>query len=99
MMRRAPRRSRRPSRRRVRGREEGRRIEEQEAQREGLDERAKELLWQYLQSTDTNEIIRLKAEQQEVLDQLEAAKAELARLRGEATGSRRPRPTPTRQPG
>jgi hypothetical protein len=64
-----------------------------------LDQRAKDLLWQYLQSTDTNEILRLKAEQQEVLNQLEAAKAELARLRGEAPAGGGPPPEPTRQPG
>jgi hypothetical protein len=62
-----------------------------------LDEQANQLLWEYLQSTDTNEILRLKAEQKEVLDRLEAAKAELARLRGEAGVG--PAPTPTRQPG
>ena len=57
-----------------------------------LDERAKELLWQYLQSNDTNEINRLKAEQQQVLNQLEAAKADLARAQGRASSSRqRPR--------
>jgi hypothetical protein len=39
-----------------------------------LDSRAQTLLWQYLQSTDTNEILSLKAEQQEVLDQLPDAK-------------------------
>lgn len=65
-----------------------------------LDERAKELLWQYLQSNDTNEISRLKAEQQQVLNQLEAAKADLERVRGAAPrpGSG-PAPEPTRQPG
>jgi hypothetical protein len=65
-----------------------------------LDARAKELLWQYLQSTDTSEINRLKAEQQEVLNELEAAKADLARIKGEPPppggGSA---PEPTRQPG
>jgi hypothetical protein len=64
----------------------------------GLDAQAKQLLWQQLQSTDTNEILRLKAEQQGVLDQLETARAELARLRGEgppATAT----PEPTREPG
>jgi TolA-binding protein len=66
-----------------------------------LDERAKELLWQYLQSSDTNEINRLKAEQQEVLNQLEAAKADLARIQAGAPppGSRGPASEPTRQPG
>jgi hypothetical protein len=65
-----------------------------------LDERAKELLWQYLQSNDTNEINRLKAEQQGVLNQLEAAKADLARIKGEPPppGSG-PAPEPTRPPG
>jgi hypothetical protein len=64
----------------------------------GLDAQAKQLLWQQLQSTDTYEIMRLKTEQQGVLDQLETAKAELARLRGEgppATAT----PEPTREPG
>jgi len=64
-----------------------------------LDARAKELLWQQLQSTDTYEIMRLKQEQQEVLNQLEAAKAELARVRGEAPAPGAPTPEPTRQPG
>ena len=79
--------------------EEQRRIEEVEANVKALDAQAKELLWTYLQSTDTNEILRLKAEQQEVLDRLEAAKAELARLKGQATGSSGPTPEPTRPPG
>lgn len=39
-----------------------------------LDSQAQTLLWQYLQSTDTYEILRLKAEQQEILDQLPDAK-------------------------
>jgi hypothetical protein len=77
--------------------EEERRIAEAEATVKALDEQANQLLWEYLQSTDTNEILRLKAEQQEVLDRLEAAKAELARLKGEAGSG--PPPTPTRQPG
>ncbi|MET0553899.1 MAG: hypothetical protein ABW221_12725 [Vicinamibacteria bacterium] len=65
-----------------------------------LDERAKELLWQYLQSNDTNEISRLKAEQQEVLNQLEAARADLARIKGEPPPpGGGPTPEPTRQPG
>lgn len=60
-----------------------------------LDGRAKELLWQTLQSTDTYEILRLKEEQKGVLDELEQAKAELARLRGEQpSGSPTPEPTP-----
>lgn len=78
--------------------EEQRRIDEVEAQVKGLDDQAKQLLWAYLQSTDTNEILRLKAEQQEVLDQLEVAKAELARLKGQAA-SGEPTPTPTPPPG
>jgi hypothetical protein len=77
--------------------EEERRLQEAEATVKALDEQANQLLWEYLQSTDTNEILRLKAEQKEVLDRLEAAKAELARLRGEAGVG--PPPTPTRQPG
>lgn len=75
------------------------RIEEAEANVKALDAQAKELLWAYLQSTDSNEILRLKAEQQEVLDRLEAAKADLARLKGQATGSSGPAPEPTRPPG
>lgn len=39
-----------------------------------LDSQAQTLLWQYLQSTDTYEILRLKAEQQEILDQIPDAK-------------------------
>ena len=39
-----------------------------------LDQQAQTLLWQYLQSTDTYEILRLKAEQQEILDQIPDAK-------------------------
>ena len=51
-------------------------VAEAERRVQELDSRAQELLWQYLQSTDTNEILSLKAEQQEVLDQLpEARKA------------------------
>ena len=78
--------------------EQERRIQEQEAQVKALDDQANQLLWLYLQSSDTNEILRLKAEQQEVLDRLKQAKADLARLKGEA-GSDAPAPTPTRQPG
>lgn len=63
-----------------------------------LDAQAKELLWRQLQSTDTYEIMRLRQEQQEVLNQLEAAKAELARIRGEAPAGGAT-PEPTRQPG
>jgi hypothetical protein len=76
--------------------EEERRIDEVAATVKDLDDRANALLWQYLQSTDTYEIMRLKAEQQEVLDQLAAARAELARLKGEPVA---PRAEPTRQPG
>ena len=51
-------------------------VAEAERRVQELDSRAQELLWQYLQSTDTNEILSLKAEQQEILDQLpEARKA------------------------
>jgi hypothetical protein len=77
--------------------DEARRIQEAEEQVKALDDQANQLLWLYLGSTDTNEILRLKAEQQEVLDRLKAAKADLARLKGEA-GSDTPLPTPTRQP-
>jgi hypothetical protein len=63
-----------------------------------LDERAKQLLWQYLQSTDTNEILALKAEQKQVLDELESAKADLARLRDQQP-SGTPTPEPTRPRG
>jgi hypothetical protein len=76
------------------------RMRELEAEIKNLDEGAKALLWQYLQSTDTNEILRLKAEQQDVLNRLEEAKAELARLKGEATGpAAAPTATPTPPPG
>lgn len=77
--------------------DEARRIQEAEEQVKALDDQANQLLWLYLGSTDTNEILRLKAEQQEVLDRLKAAKADLARLKGEAS-SDTPLPTPTRQP-
>jgi hypothetical protein len=63
-----------------------------------LEARAKELLWQQLQSTDTYEIMRLKTEQQDILAQIETAKAELARLRGEGPPSTAT-PEPTREPG
>jgi hypothetical protein len=43
-----------------------------------LDSQAQALLWQYLQSTDTNEILSLKAEQQEILDQLPDARKAVA---------------------
>lgn len=63
-----------------------------------LDERAKQILWQYLQSTDTNEILSLKAEQKQILDEIESAKAELALLHGRQP-SGTPVPEPTRAPG
>lgn len=60
-----------------------------------LDQRANEILWQYLRSDDTNEILALKAEQKQVLDELESAKAELARLRGQQpSGTPTPEATP-----
>jgi hypothetical protein len=62
----------------------------------GLDAQAKQLLWQYLQSTDTDEILRLKAEQKGILDQLEAARQELANLRA---GASQPTPEATSPPG
>lgn len=72
-----------------------------ESQIKILDDAAKQLLWGYLGSTDTNEILRLKSQQQEILTQIDALKAELAELRGQSTG--RPAgaatPTPTPQPG
>ncbi|HET9315965.1 MAG TPA: hypothetical protein VFQ51_10265 [Vicinamibacteria bacterium] len=80
------------------GADQARRIKEAEEQVKALDDQANQLLWLYLGSTDTNEILRLKAEQQEVLDRLKAAKADLARLKGEA-GSDGPAPTPTPPPG
>lgn len=73
-----------------------RQIAEMEATIKALDDQANQLLWAYLQSTDTNEILRLKAEQKEVLDRKKEAEAELARMRGEAA---EPAPTPTREPG
>jgi hypothetical protein len=77
------------------------RIADLEAQIKTLDESAKALLWGYLQSTDTNEILRIKAEQQEILNQLDAARAELAQLKGEAAGAPPavPTATPTPPPG
>lgn len=75
------------------------RLAQAEARVKELDESAKALLWQYLQSTDSNEILRLKAEQQEILSELEAAKADLARLRGEAGTPAEPTATPTPPPG
>jgi hypothetical protein len=44
---------------------------------ESLDAQAKQLLNQRLLSTDTNEILRLQAEQKGVLDQIEVAKQEV----------------------
>ena len=79
---------------------EAQRIADLETQIKNLDESAKAILWTYLQSNDTNEILRLKAEQQEILNQLDAAKAELAQLKGEATGRPvQPTATPTPPPG
>lgn len=76
------------------------RIEQLEKDIAALDAQAKQLLWQYLQSTDTNEILRLKAEQQGILDQLAASKAELARLREQGPATPAPvEPNPTRPPG
>lgn len=73
-------------------------LAELEARIKSLDDSAKALLWQYLQSNDTNEILQLKAEQKEVLNQLEEARAELVRLKaaGPATA---PQATPTPPPG
>jgi hypothetical protein len=73
------------------------RIQEAEGMVKALDDQANQILWLYLQSNDTNEILRLKAEQQEVLERLKEAKAELARLKGE--GGDAPAPSPTRPPG
>lgn len=75
------------------------RIGELEKEIQTLDASAKAILWQYLQSGDSNEILRLKAEQQAMLERIEAAKAELAELKGEAIGPRLPTPTPTPPPG
>jgi hypothetical protein len=63
-----------------------------------LDERAKQLLWQILQSTETNQILSLKADQQQVLEEIESVKLELARLRGEQPPAA-PTPEPTPIPG
>jgi hypothetical protein len=71
-------------------------IAEAESNVKSLDQQAKEMLWRILQSTDQNEILRLKAEQQEVLNQLEAAKADLARLKGEQGSSDPPSDGPPR---
>jgi hypothetical protein len=49
-------------------------VEQAETRVKDLDSQAQALLWQYLQSTDTYEILRLKAEQQEILDQIPDAK-------------------------
>jgi hypothetical protein len=48
-----------------------------EEQVKELDAEAGRLLWQSLQSTDTNEIMALRAQQQEVLTSLEAARKAL----------------------
>jgi len=45
-----------------------------EAKVKDLESQAQSLLWQYLQSTDTNEILRLKADQQDIIDQIPDAK-------------------------
>jgi hypothetical protein len=71
-------------------------IAEAESNVKSLDQQAKEMLWRILQSTDQNEILRLKAEQQEVLNQLEAARADLARLKGEQGSSDPPSDGPPR---
>lgn len=77
------------------------RVTELEREIQTLDASAKAILWQYLQSNDSNEIMRLKAEQQEMLNRIEEAKAELAQLKGEAASGtpRLPTPTPTPPPG
>jgi hypothetical protein len=49
-------------------------LAEAEAHVKDMDSQAQALLWQYLQSTDTYEILRLKAEQQEIFDQIPDAK-------------------------
>ena len=72
-------------------------IAEMEATIKSLDDQANQLLWTYLQSTDTNEILRLKAEQKEVLDRKKEMEAELARLKSGAGPEAGP--TPTREPG
>ena len=69
------------------------RLKEAEDNVKSLEQTANALLWQYLQSGDSNEIMRLKAEQQGVLEQLEQAKAELARIKAE-DGSPAAAPTP-----
>jgi hypothetical protein len=46
-----------------------------------LDSQAQALLWEYLQSTDTNEILRLKAEQQAILDQIPEARKSVEEAR------------------
>ena len=79
--------------------EEERQIKEAEETVKSLEQTANALLWQYLQSGDTNEILRLKEEQRGVLEQLEQAKADLARLKGQATTPPPPTPAPTPPPG
>jgi hypothetical protein len=49
-------------------------VEQADAHVKDLDSQAQTLLWQYLQSTDTYEILRMKAEQQEIMDQIPDAK-------------------------
>lgn len=75
------------------------RITQLEADIQSLDATAKSLLWQFLQSGDTNEILRLKAEQAEILKQLEEAKVELARLKSEGGARPTPDTSPSPPPG
>lgn len=75
------------------------RIKELEETIKSLEADAKAILWQYLQSGDTNEILRLKAQQQGILEQIEQTKAELARVKGEAGSGPPPTTTPTPPPG
>jgi hypothetical protein len=51
-------------------------VKSAEAKAESLDSESRRLLTERLESTDTNEILRLQAEQQSVNEQLEAAKQE-----------------------
>lgn len=75
------------------------RLAELEAEVKSLDESAKALLWQYLQSGDTNEILRLKAEQEAILARLEEAKKQLAELKGEYVPPATPESPATPPPG
>jgi hypothetical protein len=75
------------------------RLAELEAEIKSLDESAKALLWQYLQSGDTNEILRLKAEQEAILARLEEAKKQLAQLKGEYVPAATPESPATPPPG